>query len=290
MLRQGKAQAQPKGWLRRNLIPLIGAVMLLAVVSMAVFAPLLAPYDPLKQSLKERLVPPMWCEGGSSNHLLGTDHLGRDVLSRLIYGARVSCVVGIAVVLISGAVGICLGLIAGYYGGWFSGLIMRLCDLQSALPFTLLAILIISVLGSGLRNVILALSVSSWIGYARLIRAQTLQTREQEFIRASRVLGARDAHLMFREILPNVITHAIITAAFSVAQTMITEAGLTFLGLGVEPSIPSWGGMLSDGRNYMETGWWIAVMPGLFIMFTVLSINILGQWARDQFDPRAVKM
>ena len=274
---------------QRNLLPIIGAIMLLTVILMAIFAPLLAPYDPLKMSLKERLIPPVWCEGGNTAHLLGTDHLGRDILSRLIYGARVSCIVGIAVVLLSGLIGVCFGLISGYYGGWFSTLIMRLCDLQSALPFTLLAILIISVLGSGLRNVILALSLSSWIGYARLIRAQTLQCKEQEFIRASKLLGARDGHIMFTQILPNVITHAIVTAAFSVAQTMITEAGLTFLGLGVEPQIPSWGGMLSEGRNYMETGWWICVLPGLFIMFTVLSINIVGQWARDQFDPRMLK-
>ncbi len=267
----------------------IAIIMLAVVVILAVFAPMVAPYDPLKNNLQERLVPPVWTSEGTVEHILGTDHLGRDVLSRIIYGSRISCLVGIAVVLASGAIGVVLGLIAGYYEGWFSGIVMRLCDLQSALPFTLLAILFMSVMGTGIVNVIIVLSITGWMGYARLIRGQVLQAKEMEYIKASRLLGARDMHLMFREILPNVITHAIILAAFSVAQTMITEAGLTFLGLGVEPSIPSWGGMLADGRSYMETGWWIALLPGLCIMFTVMAVNTIGQWARETFDPRASK-
>lgn len=266
---------------------IISVTMLCVVVCMALFAPVLAPFDPLKQNLKARLLPPCWIAGGDMDHLLGTDQLGRDILSRIIYGARVSCIVGIAVVIISAAIGVVLGLLAGYYPGWFSSLIMRLCDLQSALPFTLLAILFMSVMGSGLVNVIIVLSITGWMGYARLIRGQVLQVKEMEFVKASKLLGAGDAHLIFRQILPNVVSHAIILAAFSVAQTMITESGLTFLGLGVEPSIPSWGGMLSDGRAYMERGWWIAVLPGLFIMFTVLAVNMLGQWAREWLDPRA---
>lgn len=274
---------------KRWILPVTAFAMLLIVVCMAVFAPLLAPYDPLKQNLKSRLMPPSWMDGGSADYFLGTDQLGRDILSRIIYGARVSCIVGIAVVLISGAAGVVLGLVSGYYEGWFSNIVMRLCDLQSALPFTLLAILFMSVMGAGLANVIFALSVTGWMGYARLIRGQTLQVKQMEYVRASKLLGAGNIHLMFRQILPNVITHAIILAAFSVAQTMITEAGLTFLGLGVEPSIPSWGGMLSDGRAYMETGWWIAVIPGLCIMFTVMAVNMIGQWAREKFDPRASK-
>jgi peptide/nickel transport system permease protein len=268
---------------------IIACIMLLSVIGMAVFAPFLAPYNPLKQNLKTRLTPPVWANGGSFEHILGTDQLGRDIFSRIIYGARVSCIVGLAVVLISGAIGMVLGIIAGFYEGWFSNIIMRLCDLQSALPFTLLAILFMSVMGSGLANVIFALSITGWMGYARLIRAQTLQTKQFEFVKASKLLGAKDYHLMFCQILPNVITHAIILAAFSVAQTMITEAGLTFLGLGVEPSIPSWGGMLSDGRAYIQTGWWIAVIPGVCIMFTVMAVNAIGQWAREKFDPRSSK-
>ena len=275
--------------LKVEILPIIASVVLLMIIGLAIAAPLFAPYDPLKQNLRSRLTPPSWMEGGKPEYILGTDQLGRDILSRIIYGTRVSCIVGLAVVMVSGVLGVVLGIISGFYEGWFSNIVMRLCDLQSALPFTLMAILIMSVMGAGLVNVIFALSITGWMGYARLIRGQTLQVKQFEFVKASKLLGAKDIHLMFKQILPNVITHAIILAAFSVAQTMITEAGLTFLGLGVEPSIPSWGGMLSDGRAYMETGWWITVIPGLCIMITVMAVNTIGQWAREIFDPRSSK-
>jgi peptide/nickel transport system permease protein len=262
-----------------------GLVVITAVFLMAVFAGVISPHDPQIQDLENRLMPPVWSERGGWDHVLGTDQLGRDILSRIIYGSRISIFVGLTVVVISGIIGVTLGLISGYYGGWMSSLIMRVVDLQIAFPFILMAIIIIAVLGPGLMNVILALSISRWMGYARLIRGQTLLVKEQDYVKAAKLLGARDSHIIFFQILPNVITHAIVLATFAIAQTMITEAGLTYLGLGVEPSIPSWGGMLSDGRDYLGIAWWIATFPGLCIMLCVLAVNLMGEWLRDALDP-----
>ena len=271
--------------IRRHNASYFGIAVISIVIVLAVFAPFVSPHDPQSQSLETRLTPPVWSPRGSWDHVLGSDHLGRDVLSRIIYGSRISIFVGLTVVLISGVIGITLGLISGYYEGWVTNLIMRIVDLQMAFPFILMAITIIAVLGPGLANVILALSISGWMGYARLIRGQTLQTKEQDYVKAAKLLGASDLHIIVVQILPNVISHAIVLATFAIAQTMITEAGLTYLGLGVEPSIPSWGGMLSDGRDYLSIAWWIATFPGLCIMICVLAVNLLGEWLRDALDP-----
>jgi peptide/nickel transport system permease protein len=217
---------------------------------------------------------------------LGCDHLGRDIRSRLIYGSRVSLVVGITAVLISGLLGVSLGLVAGYHGGRLDALIMRLVDVQLAFPFILLAITVVAVLGPGLRNVIIVLGVAGWMYYARVVRGQVLALKEKEFVAAARALGAPTRLIIPRHVLPNVLTPVIIVATFAVATNVITEASLSFLGLGVEPRIPSWGSMLSDGRAYIGRAWWLTTFPGLAILVTVLSINLLGDWLRDRLDPR----
>jgi peptide/nickel transport system permease protein len=272
--------------LRRGRTGLVGAIIVAALVITSIFAPLLAPHPPGEQELSKRLRPPAWLAGSNPAHLLGTDQLGRDILSRIIYGSRVSLSVGIMAVAISGTLGVLLGLLAGYYGGKVEVVIMRAADIQLAFPFILLAILIIAVVGSGLQNIIIILGIAGWMIYARIVRGEVLSVREQEYIEAARTIGAGDARILFRHILPNVMAPVIVIATFAVANVIIAEAALSFLGLGVEPSIPTWGGMLADGRAYVGTAWWLATFPGLAIMITVLGINLVGDWARDVLDPR----
>jgi peptide/nickel transport system permease protein len=261
-------------------------VVLSLVCLAAVTAPWLAPHDPREQVLERRLLPPAWIDGGDWAFALGADHLGRDILSRLIYGCRVSLLVGITAVLISGLLGVTLGLVAGYYGGRLDALIMRMVDVQLAFPFILLAIAVVAVLGSGLRNVIIVLGVAGWMVYARVVRWQALALKEKEFVAAARALGAPTSTIILRHLLPNVLTPAIIVATFAVATTIITEASLSFLGLGVEPTTPTWGSMLSDGRAYIGRAWWLTTFPRMAILLTVLSINVLGDSLRDHLDPR----
>src|SRR5262249_15046572 len=230
--------------------------------------------------------PPMWSAGGSAGHPLGTDTLGRDVLSRLLYGARVSLVIGLAAVIVSGAVGVALGILAGYYGGWLDDLLMRGGDAELAFPVLLLGVALLSVLGAGLLNLVLVLALSGWITYARIVRGETLSLREREFVDAARGLGAGDLHVMRRHVLPNVWAPLAVVATFSVARTIIAEASLSFLGLGFPAPAPSWGAMLDEGRNYITTGWWLALFPGLAILLVVLGINLAGDWLRDVLDPR----
>jgi peptide/nickel transport system permease protein len=273
---------------RRRLLPrrpaaLVGLAILAIVVLLAIFAPLVAPFDPNDQDVSLRLAPPF--QAGSP-YLLGTDQVGRDVLSRIIYGTRVALLVGVASVAISGAVGIVLGLLSGYYGGLVDDVIGWLANVELAFPFILLAIAVVAVIGSGLTNLIVVLSIVAWVVYARIVRAETLAVRDLDFVQAARVIGVGDARILFRHILPNVLTPVIVIATFEVARMIISEASLSFLGLGVEPRIPSWGSMLADGRQYLSTGWWIATFPGLAIMLTVLAINLVGDWLRDVLDPR----
>jgi peptide/nickel transport system permease protein len=263
-----------------------GLLVLIAAVAGAVLAPVLAPVDPIRNDLLERLTPPMWSAGGTAAHPLGTDTLGRDVLSRLLYGARVSLVVGLATVLVAGAVGVALGLLAGYYGGWLDDVLMRVGDIQLAFPVLLLGVALLSVLGAGLGNLILVLAVSGWITYARIVRGETLALKQREFVDAARGLGAGDLHVMRRHVLPNVWAPLAVVATFSVARMIIAEASLSFLGLGIPAPAPSWGAMLDEGRNYITTGWWLALFPGLAILLVVLGINLVGDWLRDLLDPR----
>jgi len=272
--------------LHRGVGALLGAGLLLLMVLSAFLAPVLAPHDPLEAEVTKRLRPPVWTAKGTSEYLLGTDQLGRDVLSRTIYGSRVSLIVGITAVVISGALGVLLGLIAAIQGGRLDALIMRVADVQLAFPFILLAIAVVAVVGGGLLNVILILGVTGWVSYGRVVRSQALSVKEKEYVEAARALGTRSLVLVFRHILPNVMTPVIVLATFNVASYMVAEASLTFLGLGVQPTIPSWGIMLADGREYMRAGWWMAIFPGLALVLTVLSINLLGDWLREYLDPR----
>ena len=265
---------------------LVGTLVIVASVVLAALAPALAPADPIRNDLLARLAPPMWMEGGSARHPLGTDTLGRDVVSRLLYGARVSLLVGFAAVLVAGVVGVALGLVAGYYGGRLDDLLMRVGDVQLAFPVLVLAIAVLSVLGASLGNVIIVLGLTGWVTYARITRAETLSLRHRDFVEGARALGARDAAILWRHILPNVLPPITVVAIFSVARTIIAEASLSFLGLGIPPPAPSWGAMLDEGRNYLTTGWWLALFPGLAILALVLGINLVGDWLRDALETR----
>src|ERR1051326_17579 len=262
---------------------LAGGIVVAALIIVGVLSPWLAPHDPQHQALEALLKPPQWL-GGS--HVLGTDNLGRDILSRIIYGARVSLLVAFAVVLISGAVGILLGAISGYFGGKIDFAIQKLVEVVWAFPALLLAITILAFLGQGLFNLILALVAQRWIQYCRVVRGQTLSLRDRDFVAATRALGAGSPRVIRRHILPNLVQISLVIGTFSMASAIISEASLSFLGLGVPPGIPSWGTMLADSRSYISTAWWLALFPGLAIFLTVLGINLLGDGVRDLLDPR----
>lgn len=262
-----------------------GGVLILVLVVAAIGAPLLAPDNPNKTNLLLRNRPPAWEAKGSTAHLLGTDPVGRDMLSRLIYGARISLFVGVSVTILASVAGILLGLIAGYYESWPEEIIMRISDLFLAFPFILLAITIISVLGAGLTNLILVLVVTGWVQYARLVRGQVLSVKQNQYVDAARVAGAPSWRILLRHILPNVAASVIVLATLQVAFVLLTEAALSFLGLGVNPSIPTWGSMVNDGRLYIYNAWWVITFPGLAIMIAVLGINMVGDWLRDILDP-----
>jgi peptide/nickel transport system permease protein len=267
-------------------VSLFGLIIVVGVILCATFAPLLAPHDPNAQAVELKLLPPFWMEGANPQFPLGTDHLGRDILSRLIYGARVSLLVGLAAVLISGGLGTLLGLVSGYYGRWLDDVIGRLADIQLAFPFTLLALAVMAVLGPGLWKTIAVLGIAGWVIYARIVRSEVLALREREFVQAARALGNRDGRIIFQHILPNAIASLIVVSTLEVPRVIIAESALTFLGLGIQPPTVTWGGMLADSRNYITTHWWVATFPGLALQLTVLGLNLVGDWLRDTLDPR----
>jgi peptide/nickel transport system permease protein len=262
----------------------VGLALVGGSFAAALGAPLLAPRDPQAADLRARLTPPAWLQPGSP-YLVGTDAIGRDIMSRIIYGSRVSLEVGLVSVVVSGVTGTSLGLIAGYYGGWWDELTMRLADLQLSFPFILFAIVVIAVLGPGLSQIIFVLAVTQWASYARLVRSETLVVREADYIQAAHAVGVSDGGIIWRHVLPNAVSAVSVLATLSVANNILLEAALTFLGLGVDPSVPSWGGMLADSRNYIQTAWWDSTFPGLAIMFTVMGFNLVGDWLRDRFSP-----
>ncbi|WP_375449646.1 ABC transporter permease [uncultured Devosia sp.] len=271
--------------------PLVALLILLAVTIAAIFGPALAPHDPNRQDIMMRLADPLASGRRNAFFLLGTDGLGRDVFSRLLYGARVSLLVGICAILVGGTIGVIAGLVAGYFGGWIDDVIMRLGDIQLAFPFILLAIMFLVILGPGVINIIIVLGVGQWVTYARIVRAQTLSLREKEYVEAARALGDSTVLIIFRTILPNIIAPLTVIASFNVAAVILSEASLSFLGLGVPPSVPTWGAMLADSRDQlMANKWWLAFFPGIAIVITVLSFNILGDWLRDFLDPRLKTM
>jgi peptide/nickel transport system permease protein len=270
----------------RNKAALLGLAILVAITAAAIAAPALAPVDPTAQEVTHRLKAPGWTTPEGRVSLLGTDHLGRDILSRLIFGARISLIIGVSAVALAGTLGTLLGLVAGYRGGRVDDFVMRLTDTMLAMPFILLALAVIAVLGPSLRNIIFVLGITSWVSYARVVRAEILTLRTREFVSAAQALGGGGRRIVFRHLLPNVLTPVIVIATLEVARMIILESALSFLGLGVQPPTPTWGGMLADGRAYLSTAWWQATLPGLSIMLTVLGINLLGDWLRDVLDPR----
>ena len=271
---------------RREKLPVWAFLVIVIIIASAIFAPLLSPADPNFINLSQRLVPPVWQAETGSNQILGTDSLGRDLLSRIIYGSRISMFVGLMAVLLGGGVGMLIGLIAGYKEGWFDNVVMRIADVQMSVPFILLALIILAILGSGLEKLIVVLALQSWVPYARVVRGETLKLKNLDYVEASRAQGSSDFRIMLRHILPNLLAPNLVLGSFTVAQTIEREAALSFLGLGVGPHIPTWGGILATGRDYITEAWWIAALPGLAIVITVLSINVLGDWLRDYLDPR----
>lgn len=265
----------------RRLEFLLGAGLLLIIGGAVLFSAWLFPDDGKTPRLAARLITPFqnW------QYPLGTDPVGRDVLARTVAGGRISFIVGIASALGSIVLGTVLGLLAGYYRGWWDTLLMRFADIQLALPFILLAITVISITGPGLWQIIIVMIVAQWVQYARLIRGSVLSLRQMEYVQAARSYGLPDRHIIFRHILPNAIGPLVILATLNVANNILLESSLTFFGLGIEPQIPSWGGMLSDGRAYVQQAPWVSIFPGLAIMLTVLGLNLLGDWLRDHLDP-----
>ena len=273
--------------LRLGDFPLIPALILGGIAFVAIFANLLAPHNPEIGSLTARFRPPFWQTGGSTKYLLGTDQLGRDVLSRLIFGARVSMVVGFTAVIFAGAVGTTLGIISGYLGGWVDQVIMRVTDTWLALPGLMFAIFLAAIVGPSMWNIVIILGLVYWTRYARVIRGEVLSLKEREFVRLAIVAGCSKWAIMRRHILPNVINSAIVLGTLMLGVVIITEASLSFLGVGVPPPEPAWGLMLSDGKQSLMVGrWWLSVLPGCCIMLMVLSANLLGDWLRVKLDPQ----
>ena len=269
---------------------LAGGILLLLILMASISFPFLYHTDPLAQDLMARFTPPVWQSGGTWRHLLGTDNLGRDVLSRLLYGSRVSLLVGFTAVFVAELVGIVLGLISGYYGGKIDSFIMRIADIFMAYPFMLLTISVIAVLGPSILNLILVLGISDWVTYARTIRGSVLSLKRKEFVEASRAIGTHNIIIIMRHILPNVISPLLVLGTLRVANIIIWESGLSYLGMGAPPPMPTWGRMLAEGRVYIADAWWLVTLPGLAIMFTILSINLLGDGLRDALDPRLINL
>jgi peptide/nickel transport system permease protein len=280
--------AIPRARRRVSFRAVFGITVLLLMTVSALLAPRIAPWDPGRQMLLKRLRPPAWQARGSLEHPLGTDHLGRDILSRILYGGRISLGVGVSSVALSALIGVTLGLLGGFHGGRTDAVIMRVVDVFLAIPYILLAMGVVFALGPSLLNVILVMAITRWVQFARIVRADVLSIREREFVSGARARGNRSARLILRHVLPNALTPIIVVATLELAFMIIYESALSFLGLGVQPPTPTWGWMLSDGRNYLATAWWLATFPGLAIMLTVLAVNLLGDWLRDTLDPRLV--
>ncbi|MDT8858086.1 ABC transporter permease [Paracoccaceae bacterium Fryx2] len=270
----------------RNRLAAGSAVLVGLFVLMAVFAPWVAPQDPYATDLFRRLQPPAWVEGGDWGYVLGADALGRDILSRIIYGARISIFIGAAVILVATTIGILLGLASGYLRGWVDVVISRIVDILLGFPYLIFAIGLMAMMGPGLMNIILALAYKEWVIPCRVVRGETLAVRELEYVEAARALGASSRHIMLKEILPNILSPVIVVSTIRMAHVIILEASLSFLGLGVQPPTASWGSMVSDGRAFILEAWWVSTFPGLAILLLVLAINVASQGLRDAFDPR----
>jgi len=286
-----RAATLTTGWrfaaLRIGDFPLIPTAILVGLALLAIFANVITPYDPEVGTLGDRFRPPFWQAGGSEAHLLGTDHLGRDVLARLIFGARVSIVVGFTAVIFAGVVGTALGILSGYLGGWVDQVIMRITDTWLALPALTFAIFLAAIVGPSQWNVVMILGAVYWTRYARVIRGEVLSLRERDFVRLAIVAGCSKRTIMKNHILPNVLNSAVVLGTLMLGVVVVTEAALSFLGIGVPPPKPAWGLMLADGKKGLMAGyWWLTVLPGCCIMLMVLSANLLGDWLRVKLDPQ----
>ena len=276
-------------WLRRLWklrLGVFGGLVVLAMCMMATLAPVIAPYDPLKQDLGARLVPPIWYQGGSWAHPLGTDRVGRDTLSRLMWGARISLATGALATILSLVIGVVLGILAGYYGGLVYSIVSGLVNLWLAFPFILLALAIVAVLGPSFTNMIVALGLTTWPIFTRVVRSEVLRARRQDYVTAATMLGARDTRIMWRHIFPMLINSVIVLGSLEVARLILLESFLSFLGLGVQAPEASWGNMLAEARQYILQMWWLVTLPGLALFVTTLGINVCGDALRDLLDPR----
>jgi peptide/nickel transport system permease protein len=278
--------ARGRGRLLRHSGFVFGLFTVLAAVAVALFPGAVSPQDPTEQDIGNRLQPPAWLGGGTLRRPLGTDHLGRDIASRLAFASRISVAVGFYSVLFGGVVGLALGLVAGYRGGLVDAVVMRLVDLHLAFPFVLLAMAMIAILGPGLWKMVAVFAVTSWMLYARTVRSSVLSLREREFVVAASGLGASTARILCAHIVPNVLSSLLVLLSFDMARIILAESALSFLGLGAPPPTPSWGGMLAEGREYIEDGWWISTFPGLAIMLVTVGVSFLGDGLRDVMDPR----
>lgn len=272
---------------RRNWLGILGGVLILVLIGLTLAGPWLGLPDPVRGDLRARMLAPTISWTGLGPHPFGTDQLGRDILSRIVTGSRVTLMVAGSAVILGGIIGVFLGMIAGYFGGWSDRILMRLVDIQLAFPLMLLALLVVAALGPSLHNLIAVLALTSWVRYARIVRGQVLTVREREFVQAARSIGASHLRILARHILPNILTPILVVATLELARTIVLEAGLSFLGLGIQPPSPSWGRMLADGRTYIASAWWIITLPGIALMLTVLGVNLLGDWLRDWLDPQA---
>jgi len=273
-------------WQARGLPPLLPLLVVGLLVFCAIFAPLLSPHSPIEGSLGKRLIPPLGMEGSSVEHVLGTDRLGRDTLSRLIYGAQISLAVSLVGILLTGMVGTAIGLLAGFWGAWVDTICMRLVDISLSLPGILMAVLLSVVFKPSFQNVVIVVIFLLWPSYARLVRGETMSLKQQEFVALARVAGCSSRTIMCRHLLPNLAPSILVLATLQVGFVIVLEASLSFIGVGIPPPTPSWGVMVADGRGLIEQAWWISILPGVAILVTVISLNILGDWVRDRLDPK----
>lgn len=277
------------GRLRRSAgrrVPWIPIVIIAVMVSMALFAPLLAPYSPIDQTLRDKLIPPFWVDGGSLQYILGTDAFGRDILSRLIYGARVSLMVAALALTAGGGVGLVIGIVAGYFGGTVDNILMRLVDAAFTFPAILFALLLAVTMGQGFGTLVLAISLLLWASFARVLRGEVLALKQRDFVALAKVRGCSSARIMLTHILPNVLNTFMVLVTLNIGVVIIAEASLSFLGAGIPPPTPTWGLMVSDGRGRIAEAWWVSLIPGIAITLLVLSVNVFGDWLRDRLDPR----
>ena len=274
------------GWSLIRRYPVIPFAILALMIVCALFAEQISQHDPLRGNLRAAFTPPVFMDGGSWQHPLGTDHQGRDVLSRAIYGARVSTIISTAVILAGGIGGTAIGLLAGYRGGWVDQIAMRAVDFTLAMPFLLVALVVVVVFGQSLELIIILLILFGWDNFARVVRAETLSLRESDYVSYARIQGASQARILFRHILPGVVGSVLVIGSLRVGSLILTESTLSFLGVGVPPDTPAWGIMASDGRQHLSRAWWISTMPGIAIFLVVMGFNFLGDWLRDWFDPR----